>query len=67
MLYTKLSRLKQNLNQLFFSLDFWLLATWGFVLLGVVSRLFVYLDCQNLWLDEAFLAKSIYHTPWGSC
>ena len=65
MLHTKLSRLKQNLNQLFFSLDLWLLAIWGFLLLGVVSRLFVYLDCQNLWLDEAFLAKSIYHTPWG--
>lgn len=64
MLHTKLARLKQNLNQLFFRLDIWLLATWGFLLLGVVSRLFVYLDCQNLWLDEAFLAKSIYHTPW---
>lgn len=61
----QLSRLKQNLHQLFFSPNLWLVATWGFVLLGVVSRLFVYLDCQNLWLDEAFLAKSIYHTPWG--
>lgn len=59
----QLSRLKQNLHQLFFSPNLWLVATWGFVLLGVVSRLFVYLDCQNLWLDEAFLAKSIYHTP----
>lgn len=65
MLRTKLSRLKQNLNQLFSSPNLWLLAIWGFLLLGVVSRLFVYLDCQNLWLDEAFLAKSIYHTPWG--
>lgn len=60
----QLSCLKQNLHQLFFSPNLWLVATWGFVLLGVVSRLFVYLDCQNLWLDEAFLAKSIYHTPW---
>lgn len=62
---TKLSHLKNNPYQVFFSLDLWLLAIWGFLLLGVVSRLFVYLDCQNLWLDEAFLAKSIYHTPWG--
>lgn len=62
---TKLSHLKNNPHQVFFSLDLWLLAIWGFLLLGVVSRLFVYLDCQNLWLDEAFLAKSIYHTPWG--
>ena len=60
----QLSRLKQNLNQLFSFPNLWLVAIWGFVLLGVVSRLFVYLDCQNLWLDEAFLAKSIYHTPW---
>lgn len=62
---TKLSHLKNNPHQVLFSLDLWLLAIWGFLLLGVVSRLFVYLDCQNLWLDEAFLAKSIYHTPWG--
>lgn len=57
--------LKAESKSAIFSPNLWLLAIWGFLLLGVVSRLFVYLDCQNLWLDEAFLAKSIYHTPWG--
>lgn len=33
----QLSRLKQNLNQLFSFPNLWLVAIWGFVLLGVVS------------------------------